>query len=262
MKLSSADYALARRLESTEAQNGAAFAKAGSNAAGEMFLGGCAIFGGVGSPMTHALGIGMQAEIDVVEFDRMEEFFTSRGAAPAIDLCPLAHERVQQLVMERRYRIVEFNNVLARRVTVDDAAIAAAANIAIVESDGATYDRWCRMVMRGFLHGAEVTDDMVATMSGTGEVSDCFFAQIEGTDAGGPAMGVRDGVAALYGDSTLPESRGAGVQTELIRHRLAVAAARGCDLAMASVIPGSQSHRNYERAGFELIYMRVNVVRD
>jgi len=31
---------------------------------------------------------------------------------------------------------------------------------------------------------------------------------------------------------------------------------------MVSVLPGSGSHRNYERAGFELIYMRVNLMRE
>jgi hypothetical protein len=31
---------------------------------------------------------------------------------------------------------------------------------------------------------------------------------------------------------------------------------------MVSVLPGSLSHRNYERAGFELIYTRVNLQRE
>ncbi len=36
----------------------------------------------------------------------------------------------------------------------------------------------------------------------------------------------------------------------------------GCDLAAATVIPGSASHRNYDRCGFQLVYMRVNVIRE
>jgi hypothetical protein len=31
---------------------------------------------------------------------------------------------------------------------------------------------------------------------------------------------------------------------------------------MTTVLPGSGSHRNYERAGFQLIYMRVNLIRE
>jgi len=30
---------------------------------------------------------------------------------------------------------------------------------------------------------------------------------------------------------------------------------------MVSVLPGSASHRNYERAGFELIYIRMSFER-
>jgi len=55
--------------------------------------------------------------------------------------------------------------------------------------------------------------------------------------------------------------RGRGFQSALIAERLRQAARNGCDLAMASVLPGSLSHRNYERAGFQLIYMRVNLMR-
>lgn len=70
-----------------------------------------------------------------------------------------------------------------------------------------------------------------------------------------------NGVTLLFGDATLPEARGRGLQSALIRERLARAARAGCDLAMACVLPGSGSHRNYERAGFRLAYMRVNVKR-
>jgi hypothetical protein len=35
----------------------------------------------------------------------------------------------------------------------------------------------------------------------------------------------------------------------------------GCDLASASVMPGSISHRNYERAGFQMLYARIMVAR-
>jgi hypothetical protein len=51
------------------------------------------------------------------------------------------------------------------------------------------------------------------------------------------------------------------MQLALIRQRLEAAAAQGCDLATASVLPGSVSHRNYERAGFQLVYARVMVSR-
>jgi GNAT superfamily N-acetyltransferase len=75
-------------------------------------------------------------------------------------------------------------------------------------------------------------------------------------------MGVEDGVALFFADSILPEARRKGWQMALIRERLAAAQKEGCDLAMVTVLPGSLSHRIYERAGFELIYLRVNLQRE
>ena len=66
----------------------------------------------------------------------------------------------------------------------------------------------------------------------------------------------------MFGDSTLPEARGRGWQQALIQARLALAAARGCELAGVAVVPGTASNRNYERAGFQLVYMRVNLMRE
>jgi hypothetical protein len=74
-------------------------------------------------------------------------------------------------------------------------------------------------------------------------------------------MDVHAGLATLIGDATLVPARGRGLQLALIRHRLRRAAQLGCDLASASVVPGSISHRNYERAGFHFVYARVKVSR-
>lgn len=74
-------------------------------------------------------------------------------------------------------------------------------------------------------------------------------------------MSIQEKVATLHGDSTLIAHRNRGIQRALIQHRLMLAESNGADLAMACVIPGSASHRNYERCGFRLFYMRVNVAR-
>jgi GNAT superfamily N-acetyltransferase len=75
-------------------------------------------------------------------------------------------------------------------------------------------------------------------------------------------MAVQEEVALFTGDATLRTARRKGWQARLIRERLAAAQRLGCRLASTSVLPGSASHRNYERAGFQLIYMRVNVMRE
>jgi GNAT superfamily N-acetyltransferase len=88
-----------------------------------------------------------------------------------------------------------------------------------------------------------------------------FFGMLNGSRGAAAAMDVHAGLATLFGDATLVHARGHGLQLALIRHRLQRAAQLGCDLATASVVPGGISHRNYERAGFQLIYGRVMVSR-
>lgn len=117
------------------------------------------------SPLTHALGIGMEGAVSEAEFDRLEEFFRARQTNVVIDV-----------------------------------------------------------VAPGFLECQEPPADFLDMFAGMPLVAECFLAFQEG---------------------------------------MPVAAARaGCDLAMASVLPGSGSHRNYERGGFQLVYMRVNVSRN
>ena len=100
---------------------------------------------------------------------------------------------------------------------------------------------------------------MLATIS---RKACCVLAEAGEGLVGGASMAVQDRVALFFGDAVLTKARRQGWQGALIRKRLALAQANGCDLATVSVLPGSGSHRNYERAGFQLIYMRVNLSRE
>jgi hypothetical protein len=51
------------------------------------------------------------------------------------------------------------------------------------------------------------------------------------------------------------------VQTALLATRLADAAAAGCDIAVVTTAPGSQSQQNVQRRGFQLLYTRAILVK-
>jgi GNAT superfamily N-acetyltransferase len=193
------------------------------------------------------------------EFDRLEEYFRSRGSACLIDLCPMADESVICEVMSRGYQIIEFNNLMLRRLSDSDVGGADDGVAAVGE---ARREEWCRVVMQGFSGLQEVGEEEVAAMMALPSMGTILLAERDGRPVGGAAMGLQQGIALLYGDSTLVAARGRGVQQALIRRRLSMAREAGCEWAMATVIPGSGSHRNYERCGFELFYMRVNVKRE
>ncbi|HMG56145.1 MAG TPA: GNAT family N-acetyltransferase, partial [Kofleriaceae bacterium] len=84
-----------------------------------------------------------------------------------------------------------------------------------------------------------------------------LFARIAGEVVGGASMRIDDGIAQLTGASTRAAHRRRGVQTALLRVRLAVAARAGCELAVVTTQPGSRSQQNAMRAGFALLYARA-----
>ena len=89
-----------------------------------------------------------------------------------------------------------------------------------------------------------------------------FLARRGDVVAGGASLRMQDGVAQLNGAATLPAHRRQGVQTALLRYRLAEAARRGCDVAVVTTQPGSKSQENVQRAGFTLLYVRAIVVKE
>src|SRR5207302_11113493 len=127
----------------------------------------------------------------------------------------------------RSYRIVEYNNVLVRRVEKYNAW---PHDICVRQAEAGELNLWSRTVMGGFFEKAEPTPEE----AGLGAVlfnmdgASAFIATINGCPAG---MSVRDGLAFPFGDSTLTAFRGRGLHHGLIEARLARAVAAGCDLA-------------------------------
>ena len=89
------DLDLARRVEMAEARAGRECAEACHRlhpeypVAVEEIAGGIAVFAGVDSPVTQAIGVGLHGAVSDAELDALGEFFHSRKAPAAIELCPL-----------------------------------------------------------------------------------------------------------------------------------------------------------------------------
>ena len=250
--LRSSDLKLARRLEAAEAANAFSMARAGGFET-EAIAGGCAVFAGVDSPMTHALGCGLSGTVNAGDIERLEQFFFARGSDCLIDVCPMADFGLVQAVMDRGYSIIEFNNLMVRRLSPIDSEWTCA-GVQLEPVVDATRSEWLQLMAECF----EVPLEVLENIPAYGVV---MMTRLGGKLAAAAGMSSEAGVALLSGDATLPVSRGLGLQGVLIRERIARAARAGCELAMACVLPGSGSHRNYERAGFQLVYMRVNVKR-
>jgi hypothetical protein len=237
------DFALARRLEAAEAAFGAELTE------DHIWLaGGCAASLGPGSPLTHALGMGMNGSVTVEDLDRLEAFYWERGAAPNIDLCPLADVSMIELLGARGYRPLEFNNVLVRPITTEDRG-------GFAMSPTRDCEQWALTLSRCFYGEENIPDELMVASRALFKARSSSSFLID--DEAGCGFMIQSGVATFYADGTRAMARGRGLQSALIRARIALSAEQGCDLATASTLPGSQSQRNYERAGFRVAYTKI-----
>lgn len=256
------NLALARRLEDADAATGIATAEGqgASGAAVAEVAGGWAIFVAANSPINRAAGLGMHGPVTAADLDRVEAFFRSRGAPVQIDLCPFADASLLEALRGRRYHPVEFNSVLVRLLAGEqpfpsDARVRPAA--------AGEVEAWAGTAAKAFFDrevpAAEEIEVGRTVFRSPG--ARCYFGHSPaGELAACAAFSVRDGLATLYADGTVPRFRGASLQTALIRERLNHAIGEGCDLATASTIPGSVSQKNYEKLGFQVVYTKLVLV--
>lgn len=263
----SADAGLAKRLEAAEANVAARWAQAHASLypqVGAQALpvsGGYAVYAGIGSPLNQALGLCLQGRPEPSALDVLEAFYQARSVIPSVDVCPFAEPSFLELLGRRGYRVFEFMNALVSPIGGHDSLAPRDARIDLRKVGAAEVEIWARTVCRGFKDGAEPTETDLQVAMPVWHIADsaAFLAWADGKPVGGGAVMMSEGVAAFHSDSTIPEYRAQGVQTALIRARLAYAASNGCDLACAFTDPGSPSQRNYERHGFSVAYTKVRL---
>ncbi|PKQ14284.1 MAG: N-acetyltransferase [Actinobacteria bacterium HGW-Actinobacteria-8] len=226
--------------------------------------GGVAAYVAVDSPVNQAMGLGMADPVAAAAIQELEEFYLGRGTVPLVRVCPLAHPSLVASLSVRGWTADGFENVLVRAMRASDSEAASiAADVEIREvATAEERDLWRQVAAVGFSWPLPPLDAQLAL----GEIvvarpgSRLFIAYLDGLAAGTGEMYLDDGVAWLSADSTLPQFRGRGVQRALQAHRLALGAAAGCELAVSEAAPGSSSQRNMERAGFQVVYTRLDMV--
>lgn len=259
-----ADLTLAHRLEATDAAAGVAFTRAYAGlfpqcaAATLAIMGGSASFAGIDSPMTQAFALGLAGAVTAEELDELEAFYRDRGAAINIELCPLAHDSLRELLGERGYRAIEFSQVMVRELTAEDATTEIASAISVRQPNENETEVYGDVAARGFFAEGDIPQFMteVGQVFAHMPTLTRFLAEVDGQPAGCGGLSIHQDVATFAGAATLAEFRNRGVQTALIQTRLAHAARAGCRLAMVTTMPGTASYRNAARQGFQIAYTR------
>jgi GNAT superfamily N-acetyltransferase len=84
-----------------------------------------------------------------------------------------------------------------------------------------------------------------------------YLARVDGRAAAAATLYVRDGVGYCADAATDPAFRGRGLQTALLRHRHQAARAAGVDFVCSGAKFLSASHRNMERIGMRIQFIRA-----
>lgn len=266
-----ADLALARRLERNDALNTADYALVLQHWQPETaarvlpVADGCATFTRPDFPINRAVGLGMTMPVTAEDLHAVEEFFRSYGLPAKIDLCPLADRSLVDELGRRGYHFGTFFNVQVRPIVAQDAALAPQPEIRVVPVAPEDVELWAMTMARSSAAQEPVVADdpwlALARIAAHRPGVTCFLAWVGDDLAGAAAMMLRDGLATFFSTTTLLPYRGRGVQTALVRARLAFAARAGCDLVTVSTLPGNQSQRNMQRAGFQVAYTRPTMLK-
>ncbi len=260
------DRALARRLEMHEAWSAREHARTQvrlypeTGASAQPAAEGYAIFCGRNSPLSQVYGWGASEPVRSADLDGIEAFFRDRGLRTRIRACPFSDPSLFHLLGERGYGVGGFMNVFARSLDGLDGDQPALCGVRVGIAVAKEARGWFERYGAG---GDWAEPDGVAFMTiRTAQKADTqlFLAWIDGQPAGGGALEMHDGVAALMAADTLPAYRKRGLHTLLLHARLTAAIAAGCDLALVHTAPGSASQNNVLRAGFQLAYTALTLV--
>ncbi len=265
------DVALSRRIELSEARAATHAAEAlrrvrpGASAVLPV-AGGFAVYCGANSPVTQAVGLGLDGPVSDEEFARLEEFYRSRGEPIRVETSPLAQASLFTHFGERGYRATEFTNVMACLLRPDSCPPNrySSGNVRIARADPVHAELWALTVAQGFADTHPVTPELLEVMKlfALAPETEFYLAYLDGKVAGGATLALRDGIAGLFGASTLPAFRRRGVQTALLAARLRRAAEAGCEIAVSLAEPGSASQRNIVRQGLQVLYTRIKFEKD
>jgi len=264
------DKPLARRFESVEEMPQVEYARIFQKtrpeigAAEEEICGGHMVFAGLGSPIGRATGAGLDYPFSPSDLDRIEQFYRSHNAPAQVDLCPLHGAEVFELFKDRGYAIAELNNVLYRSLDPAETFPPPPPNCEIRRARLDEAENTGAIVESAFFPGGapEPYRGLITPLYQM-ERALAFVASVDGKlVACGTGLVIPEHkVFALCGAGTLVNYRGRGLQTAILRARMAAAIEAGCEYAVVVTQGGSTSQRNAERVGFSVAYSKVTVIR-
>jgi hypothetical protein len=229
----------------------------------EPIAGGQMFYAGPGSPLNHAVGMGLNGPVSREEFERFENFYRDRKVPAEIVLAPYVDRSVLEHVHERHYKLNEFNSVLWRKIEKGMRLPATRDGLEVRKVKREESRLWEDILGQGFADLGPLPPGLFETFAHVNN-SLSVLAYVDGKPAGGGggAYFPEIGMCCLFGASTIPEFRRRGVQAAMTYERVRMAAKAGCTIAVVMTQPGSGSQRNMERQGFRVAYTKFVMVKE
>lgn len=260
----------ARRMEAAEEHGALSFARAlheqnpDCGAAWEPVGGGHMVFVAKGSPVGRAHGLGFAGKVKDEDIEKVEQFYFQRGAPAQVDVSAYADPSLMEVLGSRGFRILEFNQTLARWIGPDERFGAEAGGVQIRPVRPEEAGSWSGVLAQIFF-GDQAADFQGLFTPWAAAGSPMCLAAFDGGQIVAGAGGLivpEHKMAAFFGAGTLPQYRNRGIQSAFMQERLRIAQEAGCDLAITLTMPGTVSQRNVERAGFRIAYTKVVVIKE
>ena len=242
------------RLEMMQ-QSTASLQKVIPNAKGAAIGAGYATFAGDGSPLTQVYGVGHRdAPFDL---DELEAFYKGLTNQWELIFTPFANPSLMTAAVKRGYVPDHFETVLAMVAPKIELEIPEGTVIEEVSGDLTDWMRASDAAWSGQHELPNEPSEMAIAMSGY--PSRRFWAVVDGEPASTASLIQIGDVSLLAGGGTRLKFRRRGLQQLLTNFRLKEAVEGS--LVQVVALPGSQSHRNLQRVGFQPLYSKLIMLR-
>ncbi len=232
--------------------------------------GGVATRGERGTWINSATGLGMSGPVTPADIDRLIAFHEEWKAEARIEVCPFAETSLIDCLRSRGFELQFLENLFFCDLNgrpQPSAAYPPPQGLEIRQvdpHDAADVREFAVTACVGFAAPGQTPREeaiSLAARCATHPRTLAYTAFIDGAPLGAGAVEISGEIAALFGLSVLHAWRGRGIQTAMIRHRLAAARQRGAGIATIGAAPGIGTERNARRAGFEVAYTRIFMSR-
>lgn len=237
-----------------------------ADASAPLGRGGVMTRGAPGAWINGAVGLLDGAGVDDAAIERLIGWYQGAGIEPRVDVTPYLARDVLRRLAERGFVTRQYELQLFR--PLDELVEAPPVDGVVIDQldqgDAAAVQRAAAVSTAGFVApGTPGWDGELALALRTTQHPRTITLRARRGDelVGVAAMEVSGRIAGLFGATVIPSARRLGIQRALLAARLALARARGCEVATIGSDPESGTERNVRRLGFQVAYTLATMVR-